>query len=99
MASSSSPSSSPPPAERGAEITNKLPSHASLITKTGSAILGSGLLATAISGALRVQRGDGHRSWVHYPVCLYRQGAFSALGYEFVILFSIFFSLGSLSVV
>ena len=54
MASSSSPSNPPLPAERGAEITDKLPSHASLITKTGSAILGSGLLATAISHELYV---------------------------------------------
>jgi len=46
---SSSPSNPPPPAERAAEIIDKLPSHPSLVTKTGAAILGSGLLATAIS--------------------------------------------------
>jgi Mitochondrial ATP synthase B chain precursor (ATP-synt_B) len=54
MASSSSPSNPPPPAERAAEIIDKLPSHPSLITKTGTAILGSGLLATAISQELYV---------------------------------------------
>jgi len=53
MASSSS-SDPPPPAERAAEIVEKLPSHPSLITKTGTAILGSGLLATAISQELYV---------------------------------------------
>ena len=53
MASSSS-SNPPPPAERAAEIVEKLPSHPSLITKTGTAILGSGLLATAISQELYV---------------------------------------------
>ena len=53
MASSSS-SNPPPPAERAAEIVDKLPSHPSLITKTGTAILGSGLLATAISQELYV---------------------------------------------
>ena len=42
------------PAERTAEITDKLRSHQSLITKTGTAILGSGLLATAISQELYV---------------------------------------------
>jgi hypothetical protein len=53
MASSSS-SNPPPPAERAAEIIDKLPSHPSLVTKTGTAILGSGLLATAISQELYV---------------------------------------------
>src|SRR6267154_3007554 len=53
MASSSS-SNPPPPAEKAAEIIDKLPSHPSLITKTGTAILGSGLLATAISQELYV---------------------------------------------
>jgi hypothetical protein len=53
MASSSS-SNPPPPAERAAEIIEKLPSHPSLITKTGTAILGSGLLAAAISQELYV---------------------------------------------
>src|ERR1700751_5463508 len=49
---SSSPSNPPPPAERAAEIIDKLPSHPSLVTKTGTAILGSGLLASAISQEL-----------------------------------------------
>jgi F-type H+-transporting ATPase subunit b len=53
MASSSS-SNPPPPAERVAEIIEKLPSHPSLITKTGTAILCSGLLAAAISQELYV---------------------------------------------
>jgi hypothetical protein len=52
MASSSS--NPPPPSERAAEIVDKLPSHPNLITKTGTAILGSGLLATAISQELYV---------------------------------------------
>ena len=52
MASSSS--NPPPPAERAAEIVDKLPSHPNLITKTGTAILGSGLLAAAISQELYV---------------------------------------------
>ena len=47
----SSSSNLPLPAERAAE---KLPSHPSLITKTGTAILGSGLLAAAISQELYV---------------------------------------------
>jgi hypothetical protein len=50
---SSSPNP-PPPAERAAEIIEKLPSHPSIITKTGTAILGSGLLAAAISQELYV---------------------------------------------
>jgi hypothetical protein len=50
----SSSSNPPPPAERAAEIVDKLPSHPNLITKTGTAILGSGLLATAISQELYV---------------------------------------------
>jgi F-type H+-transporting ATPase subunit b len=53
MASSSS-SNPPPPAERAAEIVDKLPSHPSLVTKTGTAILGSGLIAAAISHELYV---------------------------------------------
>jgi hypothetical protein len=42
-----------------------------------------------LTGALHVQRGDGHRSWVPYPACLYRQGAYSALGCEFLFFFFI----------
>ena len=41
-------------AQRASELINKLPSSPSLITKTGSAILGSGLIATAISQELYV---------------------------------------------
>ncbi|KAG2345834.1 ATP synthase [Suillus weaverae] len=47
-------SSNPPPEQRAAEILNTLPSSPSLITKTGSAILGTGLVATAISQELYV---------------------------------------------
>lgn len=51
MASSSNP---PPPAERASEIINNLPSSPNLITKTGTVVLGTGLLATAISQELYV---------------------------------------------
>ncbi|EDR08704.1 uncharacterized protein LACBIDRAFT_249479 [Laccaria bicolor S238N-H82] len=51
MASSSNP---PPPAERASEIVNKLPSKPGLITKTGTAVLGTGLAAAAISQELYV---------------------------------------------
>ncbi|KAH9893593.1 ATP synthase [Cubamyces lactineus] len=51
MASSSS---KPPPEQRAAEIINNLPSSPNLVTKTGSVILGTGLLATAISQELYV---------------------------------------------
>ncbi|KAI6013579.1 hypothetical protein EDC04DRAFT_3094254, partial [Pisolithus marmoratus] len=44
----------PPPSERASEIINSLPSSPNLITKTGTAILGTGLLATAISQELYV---------------------------------------------
>ena len=44
----------PPPSERASELINKLPSSPNLITKTGSVILGTGLLATAISQELYV---------------------------------------------
>ncbi|KIK99118.1 hypothetical protein PAXRUDRAFT_823072 [Paxillus rubicundulus Ve08.2h10] len=47
-------STPPPPSERASEIINSLPSSPSLVTKTGSAILGTGLLATAISQELYV---------------------------------------------
>lgn len=49
-----SSSSNQPPAERASEIINKLPSSPGLVTKTGAAILGSGLIATAISQELYV---------------------------------------------
>ena len=47
-------SSKPPPEERAAEIIHTLPSSPNLITKTGSVVLGTGLLATAISQELYV---------------------------------------------
>ncbi|TFY82126.1 hypothetical protein EWM64_g1891 [Hericium alpestre] len=49
-----SSSNQKPPAERASEIVEKLPSSPNLITKTGAAILGSGLIATAISNELYV---------------------------------------------
>jgi F-type H+-transporting ATPase subunit b len=45
---------SQPPEQRAAEIIDKLPSSPSLITKTGTAVLGTGLLAAAISQELYV---------------------------------------------
>ncbi|EMD39366.1 hypothetical protein CERSUDRAFT_113003 [Gelatoporia subvermispora B] len=51
MASSSNQQ---PPAERASELINKMPSSPNLITKTGSVVLGTGLLATAISQELYV---------------------------------------------
>lgn len=47
-------SSNPPPEQRAAELVNKLPSSPNLITKTGTAVLGTGLIATAISQELYV---------------------------------------------
>ena len=44
----------PPPEERVVEIINTLPSSPNLVTETGSVILGTGLLATAISQELYV---------------------------------------------
>ncbi|KIM68213.1 hypothetical protein SCLCIDRAFT_1209631 [Scleroderma citrinum Foug A] len=46
--------SNPPPSERASEIINTLPSSPNLITKTGTAVLGTGLIATAISQELYV---------------------------------------------
>jgi F-type H+-transporting ATPase subunit b len=46
--------SNPPPEQKAAEIINKLPSSPSLITKTGTVVLGTGILATAISQELYV---------------------------------------------
>ena len=43
-----------PPAERAAELVDKLPSSPILIAETGSVIFGTGLLATAISQELYV---------------------------------------------
>ena len=53
-----SSSSAPPPEQRASELINKLPSSPNLITKTGSAILGSGLIATAISQELYVMNEE-----------------------------------------
>ncbi|KAF8972721.1 hypothetical protein BDZ97DRAFT_1649613 [Flammula alnicola] len=44
----------PPPAERASEIIEKLPSSPSLVTKTGTALLGVGAAAAAISQELYV---------------------------------------------
>ncbi|KIK57016.1 hypothetical protein GYMLUDRAFT_770894 [Collybiopsis luxurians FD-317 M1] len=49
-----SSSNPPPPSERASEIVNKLPSSPNLITKTGTALLGTGLAAAAISQELYV---------------------------------------------
>lgn len=46
--------SNPPPEQRAAEIIDSLPSSPSLITKTGTVVLSTGLLATAISQELYV---------------------------------------------
>ena len=43
-----------PPAKRAEEIIEKLPSSPNLITKTGTALLGTGLIAAAISQELYV---------------------------------------------
>ncbi|TFK19944.1 ATP synthase [Coprinopsis marcescibilis] len=51
MASSSNPT---PPQEKATQVINKLPSSPGLITKTGTALLGTGLAATAISQELYV---------------------------------------------
>jgi len=48
----------PPPGERADEIINKLPSSPNIITKTGTAILGTGVLATAISQELYVMNEE-----------------------------------------
>ncbi|KAF5386351.1 hypothetical protein D9757_006647 [Collybiopsis confluens] len=49
-----SSSNPPPPSERASEVINKLPSSPNLITKTGTALLGTGLAAAAISQELYV---------------------------------------------
>ncbi|VDC00975.1 unnamed protein product [Peniophora sp. CBMAI 1063] len=46
--------SSQPPNEKASELINKLPSQPGLVSKTGTAILGSGLIAAAISQELYV---------------------------------------------
>ncbi|KAG6812044.1 hypothetical protein H0H92_004628 [Tricholoma furcatifolium] len=47
-------SSNPPPEQRASEVIDKLPSSPGILSKTGSAILGTGLAATAISQELYV---------------------------------------------
>jgi len=47
-------SSQTPPPEKAAEIINKLPSSPGLVSKTGTALLGTGLAAAAISQELYV---------------------------------------------
>ncbi|KAJ3983263.1 ATP4, subunit B of the stator stalk of mitochondrial F1F0 ATP synthase [Lentinula detonsa] len=54
ISSRSMSTSNPPPSERASEIINKLPSSPNLITKTGTALLGTGLAAAAISQELYV---------------------------------------------
>jgi len=44
----------PPPSQRADEIIEKLPSKPGIITKTGTALLGTGLAAAAISSELYV---------------------------------------------
>lgn len=46
--------SKPEPAERASQIINSMPSSPNLITKTGTIVLGTGALATAISQELYV---------------------------------------------
>jgi F-type H+-transporting ATPase subunit b len=46
--------SNPPPEQKAAEIIENLPSSPSLVTKTGTVVLGTGLLAAAISRELYV---------------------------------------------
>ncbi|KAF7977819.1 hypothetical protein HWV62_2547 [Athelia sp. TMB] len=50
--------SSTPPDQRASEIINSLPSSPSLVTKTGTVVLGTGLLATAISQELYVMNEE-----------------------------------------
>src|SRR5258708_20455089 len=64
MASSSS-SNPPPPEQRAAEIVDNLPSHPSLVTKTGMAVLGIGLLPTPISQELYVFNDESVISFVY----------------------------------
>ncbi|ESK95913.1 mitochondrial atpase subunit [Moniliophthora roreri MCA 2997] len=51
-------SSNPPPEQRAQEIVDKLPSSPNLITKTGTALLGTGLAAAAISQELYVMNEE-----------------------------------------
>jgi len=47
-------SDKPSPSERAAQVIDAAPSSSGLITKTGSIVLGTGLLATAISQEIYV---------------------------------------------
>ncbi|KAF7317802.1 hypothetical protein MKEN_00868100 [Mycena kentingensis (nom. inval.)] len=47
-------SNPPPPSERASEIINKLPESPNLITKAGTAVLGTGVVAAALSSELYV---------------------------------------------
>jgi hypothetical protein len=47
-------STQPPPAQKASEIIDKMPSSPGLLTKTGAAVLGTGLTAAAISQELYV---------------------------------------------
>ncbi|KXN91093.1 ATP synthase subunit 4, mitochondrial, partial [Leucoagaricus sp. SymC.cos] len=47
-----------PPSQRADEIVEKLPSRPGIITKTGTALLGTGLLAAAISNELYVMNEE-----------------------------------------
>jgi F-type H+-transporting ATPase subunit b len=51
-------STNPPPPEKAAELINKLPSQPGIISKTGTAVLGSGLIAAAISQELYVMNEE-----------------------------------------
>ncbi|KAF8514629.1 hypothetical protein BU17DRAFT_68291 [Hysterangium stoloniferum] len=47
-----------PPSERASEILEKVPSSPGLITKTGTVVIGTGILATAISQELYVMNEE-----------------------------------------
>lgn len=49
--------SNPPPEQKAAEIIQSVPSN-NLVTKTGTVVLGTGLLATAISQELYVMNEE-----------------------------------------
>ncbi|KAJ7282030.1 ATP4, subunit B of the stator stalk of mitochondrial F1F0 ATP synthase [Mycena rebaudengoi] len=57
----------PPPSERASEIINKLPSSPNLITKAGTAILGTGVVAAAISSEL-YQIREPYSNWADAQV-------------------------------
>ena len=55
MASQSTPQ---PPADRASALINKVPSSPGIITKTGTVVLSTGLLAAAISQELYVMNEE-----------------------------------------